>query len=59
MFSRRSALLTLAALACLPLSCSPAHDDVLLQGSGATFPAPLYKRWFLELYKRHPNVRIN
>jgi phosphate transport system substrate-binding protein len=59
MFSHRSALLTLAALACLPLSCSPSPDDVLLQGSGATFPAPLYKRWFLEFYKPHPDIRIN
>jgi phosphate transport system substrate-binding protein len=30
-----------------------------LQGAGATFPAPLYKRWFLEYYKRHPDVRVN
>ena len=62
MLSRRSALLRLAGqagLACLPLSCSPGPDDLSLQGSGATFPAPLYKRWFLEFYKRHPNIRIN
>jgi phosphate transport system substrate-binding protein len=30
-----------------------------LQGSGATFPAPLYKRWFLEYYKAHPDVEVN
>jgi phosphate transport system substrate-binding protein len=30
-----------------------------LQGSGATFPAPLYKRWFLEYYQRHPELRVN
>src|SRR5262249_10931264 len=30
-----------------------------LQGSGATFPAPLYKRWFLEYYKDNPNTRVN
>jgi phosphate transport system substrate-binding protein len=34
-------------------------DTVTLQGSGATFPAPLYKRWFLEFYRLHPNVRVN
>jgi phosphate transport system substrate-binding protein len=38
--------------------CSPA-DTVTIQGCGATFPAPLYKRWFLEFYKEHPNVRVN
>jgi phosphate transport system substrate-binding protein len=30
-----------------------------LQGSGATFPAPLYKRWFLEYYRAHPEVQTN
>jgi phosphate transport system substrate-binding protein len=32
---------------------------VTVKGAGATFPAPLYKRWFLEYYKMHPNVRVN
>jgi phosphate transport system substrate-binding protein len=50
----------LAALVCLSsVSCGDAGDDITLQGSGATFPAPLYKRWFLEYYKQHPNVRVN
>jgi phosphate transport system substrate-binding protein len=47
-----------AAACCLPLACS-SGDDITLQGSGATFPAPLYKRWFLEYYKAHPEVRVN
>jgi phosphate transport system substrate-binding protein len=34
-------------------------DGVALQGAGATFPAPLYKRWFLEYYRQHPDVRVN
>src|SRR5262245_27290518 len=59
MLSRRSFLLLSAGLPCLPLSCSSDPDDVTFQGSGATFPAPLYKRWFLEFYQQHPNVRIN
>jgi phosphate transport system substrate-binding protein len=37
---------------------NPAHE-ITLQGSGATFPAPLYKRWFIEYYKAHPDVRVN
>jgi phosphate transport system substrate-binding protein len=32
---------------------------VTIQGCGATFPEPLYKRWFLEFYKLHPDVRTN
>src|SRR5262245_14102128 len=59
MLSRRFVLFLLAGLACLPLSCSPGPNDITIQGSGATFPAPLYKRWFLEFYQRHPNVRVN
>ena len=57
MMSRRSAVLLLCCF--LPLSCAPHPDEVTLQGSGATFPAPLYKRWFLEFYKKNPQVRIN
>jgi phosphate transport system substrate-binding protein len=36
-------------------------DDakVTLQGTGATFPAPLYQRWFSEYSKLHPAVQIN
>ncbi|MBV8772655.1 MAG: phosphate ABC transporter substrate-binding protein PstS [Deltaproteobacteria bacterium] len=35
------------------------QDAVTLQGTGATFPAPLYERWFTEYNKEHPNVQIN
>jgi phosphate transport system substrate-binding protein len=44
--------------ALLPLACAPS-DSVTIQGCGATFPAPLYKRWFLEYYTAHPNIRVN
>ena len=40
-------------------SCANSENEVTLQGAGATFPAPLYKRWFLEYYKRNPDVRVN
>ena len=33
--------------------------DITLQGTGATFPAPLYQRWFTEYNKMHPEVQIN
>src|SRR5271166_2088298 len=32
---------------------------ITLQGTGATFPAPLYERWFSEYNKLHPEVQIN
>lgn len=34
-------------------------QTITLQGTGATFPAPLYERWFAEYNKLHPNVQIN
>jgi phosphate transport system substrate-binding protein len=32
---------------------------ITLQGAGATFPAPLYTKWFYEYNKANPKVRIN
>ena len=40
-------------------SAADSGDSVTLQGTGATFPAPLYERWFAEYNKLHPNVQIN
>ena len=37
--------------------CSQAR--VTLQGTGATFPAPLYLRWFQEYNQLHPDVQVN
>jgi len=57
----RTGLLLLALVAALSgaLSCGPPSHDITLQGSGATFPAPLYKRWFIDYYQKHPDVRVN
>ena len=33
--------------------------NITLQGTGATFPAPLYQRWFSEYNKMHPEVQVN
>ncbi len=34
-------------------------DPVTLQGSGASFPAPIYSRWFREFSNKNPNIRVN
>jgi len=34
-------------------------QDVQLVGTGATFPAPLYQRWFQDLNGKYPKVQIN
>jgi phosphate transport system substrate-binding protein len=43
------------------LAFSPVHaaDTLLLNGAGATFPYPLYSKWFSEYGKADPSVRIN
>jgi len=34
-------------------------QTVQINGAGATFPNPIYSRWFAEYHKVHPNVEIN
>jgi phosphate transport system substrate-binding protein len=51
---------TLAALACtLALGAGVAAQTIQINGAGATFPNPIYSKWFAEYNKLHPNVRIN
>ena len=33
--------------------------QTLINGAGATFPYPMYSKWFDEYHKVHPNVQIN
>jgi phosphate transport system substrate-binding protein len=33
-------------------------ESVSLTGAGASFPAPLYQRWFSEYNKENPNVKV-
>ncbi|HZP02923.1 MAG TPA: phosphate ABC transporter substrate-binding protein PstS, partial [Terriglobia bacterium] len=37
----------------------PASEQVLLNGAGATFPYPIYSKWFDEYHKLHPEIQIN
>ena len=45
------------------LLTSPASTQssgtVLLNAAGATFPYPIYSKWFDEYHKLHPNIEIN
>jgi phosphate transport system substrate-binding protein len=36
-----------------------AQQKVQINGAGATFPLPIYTKWFSEYNKLHPNVEIN
>ena len=53
-------LSTLAAVACtLALGAGLAAQSLQINGAGATFPNPIYSKWFDEYNKKNPNVRIN
>jgi phosphate transport system substrate-binding protein len=36
-----------------------AAQSVQINGAGATFPYPIYSKWFAEYHRLHPNVEIN
>ena len=40
-------------------AASEASENVKLQGAGASFPAPLYSRWFKTYGSAHPTVQID
>ncbi len=46
------------ALLCVALAL-PAVGQTTLNGAGATFPYPMYSKWFSEYHKAHPDVEIN
>jgi phosphate transport system substrate-binding protein len=48
----------LTLLLCLAMAL-PAWAEVNLNGAGATFPYPIYSKWFSEYHKLHPEVQIN
>ncbi len=53
--------ITLGALALIVTSAVPvlAADSLLINGAGATFPYPLYSKWFYEYQKMSPSLKFN
>src|SRR5437588_6322557 len=37
----------------------PAFGQTTLNGAGATFPYPMYSKWFSEYHKLHPEIQVN
>ncbi len=48
-----------AVSAAFAFSVSAADEMIALRGAGATFPAPLYKRWIEAYEKDHPHVALS
>src|SRR5229473_1296504 len=51
----------LASVACLATLGGTvlAQQKIQINGAGATFPYPIYSKWFSEYNKLHPNIEIN
>ncbi|MBE3584175.1 MAG: phosphate ABC transporter substrate-binding protein PstS [Limnochordaceae bacterium] len=56
-----AAIASLAAATILVAGNKPsqAAGEVTLTGAGATFPQPIYSKWFYEYNRIHPDIRIN
>src|SRR5215471_15405446 len=48
--------LALTAIVSAGVSIAPAQQ---IQAAGATFPAPIYQKWFDEYHKAHADVAVN
>jgi len=52
-------LRVLKLVACVTAMAASALAATDLNGAGATFPNPIYQKWFSEYRKAHPDVEIN
>ena len=55
----RKTLLGLLAVCALAFTAPAQSGTVLLNAAGATFPYPIYSKWFNVYHTEHPNVQIN
>ncbi len=59
MFGKLSRLLTALTLVTAVVTAGAANAETLINGAGATFPYPLYSKWFSEYAKVDPSVKFN
>lgn len=52
-------LLTTVLYFAAGVSLAAAADTININAAGATFPAPIYQKWFEEFRQAHPNIQIN
>ncbi|MEQ1886698.1 MAG: phosphate ABC transporter substrate-binding protein PstS, partial [Bryobacteraceae bacterium] len=50
---------TWLALALVTLAGSASAQQILINGAGATFPYPIYSKWFDDYHKKFPNLQFN
>ncbi len=54
----RKAIVSMVLAASLAVSTASAQQ-ILINAAGATFPYPMYSKWFDEYHKKNPNAQIN
>jgi phosphate transport system substrate-binding protein len=59
MLSSRTWQLALATACVVGLGVGLTAQSAQINGAGATFPYPIYSKWFSEYNTLHPNVQIN
>ncbi len=59
MLSSRTWQLALATACVVGLGVGLTAQSAQINGAGATFPYPIYSKWFSEYNKLHPDVQIN
>ncbi len=50
---------SLRVLLCLAVFASCALAQTTINGAGATFPNPIYSKWFSEYHNQHSDIQIN
>ena len=50
---------SLRVIVCIAVFASCAMAQTTLNGAGATFPYPIYSKWFNEYHNEHSNIQIN
>jgi len=50
---------SLRVLLCIAVLASCALAQTTINGAGATFPNPIYSKWFSEYHTLHPDIQIN
>lgn len=55
----KKTILLVSLFLCLATVAGPQSGTVLLNAAGATFPAPIYTKWFDVYHTAHPNVQVN
>ena len=59
LFAKKSKAVILISAFVGVMSSTIAHADLKLNGSGASFPAPLYNKWFKDYSKMTDGVRVD